>query len=192
VSGDRDLAMRRIHLLSALLLLPMIAIVFAIRAFAADVDRCGGVLMAIRTVAMDDHRGLVRKLGFYSIDGGLLMNGETTCTSIHIECQKAGRTCRTATAVTTAAFGLGRVLGVFMSDDYTVTEWTNETISAELRQQLGDESHLHIAINHGVPDDVQIINVHKSLLTKPGEWTTEVLTIGNEPIIAKAIEKAGH
>src|ERR1700692_2175972 len=79
-------------------------------------DRCGGVLMASRTMGSREHKALIQKLGFYMIDGGLLMNGESTCTSIHIECERTTDTCRTATAITQSTFGHPSVLGVFMSD----------------------------------------------------------------------------
>ncbi len=86
-------------------------------------DRCGGVLMAPMTTVMKDRKETVQKLGFYAIDGGLVMDGKSTCTSIRIECSKEARTCRTATAITQAAMGKAQVIGVMMSDDYRVTEW---------------------------------------------------------------------
>jgi hypothetical protein len=91
-------------------------------------DRCGGVLMANRTLAMKDRKEMVQKLGFYAIDGGLVIDGKSTCTSIRIECLKEARTCRTATATTNAFMGPPQVMGVFMSDDYKVTEWATDTI----------------------------------------------------------------
>src|SRR5271166_6103337 len=45
-------------------------------------DRCGGVLMATRTVTMKDRKEMVQKLGFYAIDGGLVMDGKSTCTPL--------------------------------------------------------------------------------------------------------------
>src|SRR5882762_8203979 len=91
-------------------------------------DRCGGVLMATKTMGSRGHKALIQQLGFWSIDGGLVMNGESTCTSIRIECERSSHTCRTATAVTNSIFGRPKVLGVFMSDDYKITEWTEDTI----------------------------------------------------------------
>jgi len=62
-------------------------------------DRCGGVLMTTMTTVMKDRKEMVQKLGFYAIDGGLVMDGKSTCTSIRIECSKEARTCRTASAL---------------------------------------------------------------------------------------------
>jgi len=136
-------------LLDLLMIAAFLALVYSAEA-SAD-DRCGGVLMATRTVAMKDRKEMVQTLGFYKIDGGLVMNGESTCTSIVIECLRANHTCRTATAETNAFFGRPHVLGVFMSDDYRVTEWTKDTISAEMHTPVGSTSYLHIAINDGTP-----------------------------------------
>src|SRR6266436_20769 len=113
----------------------LIGLIYSAEA-SAD-DRCGGVLMATRTTAMKDRKEMVQTLGFYKIDGGLVMNGQSTCTSIVVECLKANRTCRTATATTNALLGQPQVIGVFMSDDYKVTEWTKDTISAEMHTPVG-------------------------------------------------------
>jgi hypothetical protein len=150
-------------------------------------DLCGGVLMATRSPGTKDHKALVQKFGFYMIDGGLVMNGGSTCTSIHIECQKATYTCRTATAVTNASAGRAHVVGVFMSDDYKITEWTKDTISAELDPLGGGKSYLHIIINDEVPDKAELINITKSLVTNPGEWVTEVLNVDNDPALANPL-----
>jgi hypothetical protein len=141
--------------------------------------------MATRTTVMNDRKEMVQKLGFYAIDGGLVMNGESTCTSIRIECEKMTRSCRTATAITQPALGRAQVLGVIMSDDYKVEQWTNDTISAELHTPTGGTSYLHIAINDDVPDKVEIINIVKSFVAKPGEWVTEVMTVENDPYLSK-------
>jgi hypothetical protein len=154
---------------------------------ASAEDRCGGVLMAIRTAVMKDRKEMVQKLGFYALDGGLVMDGKSTCTSIRIECSKEARTCRTATATTNALMGQPQVMGVMMSDDYKVTEWTRDTISAEMQTPVGGMSYLHIAINDGAPDNAQVINVFKSLVAKPGEWVTEVLTVANDPAIEERL-----
>jgi hypothetical protein len=42
------------------------------------------VLMATTTPAMTDRKEMVAKLDFYAIDGGLVMDGKSTCTSIRI------------------------------------------------------------------------------------------------------------
>jgi hypothetical protein len=118
----------------ALSLAVLIGLICSTRASAED--RCGGVLMATRTTVMKDRKEMVQKLGFYAIDGGLVMDGKSTCTSIRIECSKEARTCRTATA-TTAFMGQPQVIGVMMSDDYRVTEWTRDTISAEMHTRAG-------------------------------------------------------
>jgi|SRR5271157_2220013 len=153
-------------------------------------DRCGGVLMATRTVTMKDRKEMVQKLGFYAIDGGLVMDGKSTCTSIRIECSKEARACRTATATTNAFMGQPQVIGVFMSDDYRVTEWTRDTISAEMHTPVGGTSYLHIAINDGAPDKAEVINITKSLIAKPGEWITEVLTVANDPALEERLHPA--
>lgn len=174
----------------ALLLAVLIGLICITRASAED--RCGGVLMAIRTTVMKDRKEMVQKLGFYAIDGGLVMDGKSTCTTIRIECSKEARTCRTATAIThtQAAMGQPQVLGVRMSDDYTVTEWTRDTISAEMHTPVGGTSYLHIAINDGAPDKAQVINITKSLIAKPGEWITEVLTVANDPALEERLHPA--
>jgi len=154
-------------------------------------DRCGGVLMAPMTTVMKDRKETVQKLGFYAIDGGLVMDGKSTCTSIRIECSKEARTCRTATAITQAAMGKAQVIGVMMSDDYRVTEWTRDTISAEMRTLVGGTSYLHIASNDCAPDRAQIISITKSLIAKPDEWVTEVLTIANDPALPQGQSPRG-
>src|SRR5215472_15956489 len=98
------------RLLSVLWTAVLIGLIYSAEA-SAD-DRCGGVLMATRTVTMKDRKEMVQKLGFYAIDGGPVMNGQSTCTSIRIECSKAARTCRTATATTNAFLGQPQVIGV--------------------------------------------------------------------------------
>jgi hypothetical protein len=159
-------------------------------------DGCGGVLMATRTTAMKDRKELVQKLGFYKIDGGLVMNGESTCTSIVIECLKANHTCRTATATTNSLVAQAQVIGMFMSDDFKVTEWSNDTISAELHTPVGGTSYLHIAINDDTPDKAEVINITKSFIDKAGKWITEVLTVANDPALdnfyARNVEHATH
>ena len=153
-------------------------------------DRCGGVLMAARTVTMTDRKEMVQKLGFYAMDGGLVMDGKSTCTSIRIECSKETRTCRTATATTNALMGQPQVIGVMMSDDYRVTDWTKDTISAELNTAVGGTSYLHIPINDGTPDKAEVINIAKSLIAKPGEWITEVLTVANDRALEERLHRA--
>jgi hypothetical protein len=118
--------MRLILLLGAMLL------ALCTQVMTAD-DRCGGVMMATRSSGSHDHKTLIQKLGFYSTDGGLVMNGESTCTSIHIECERTNGICRIATAVTNSFLGPGQVFGIFMSDDYKITEWTKDVIRAEIR-----------------------------------------------------------
>jgi hypothetical protein len=174
--------MRQILLLGTLLL----AALYSIQAIAAD-DRCGGVWMATRSLGSPNHKMFVEKLGFYSIDGGLVMNGESTCTSIHIECEKTNGICRTATAVTNLLQGHAQVLGVFISDDYKITEWTRDTVSAETHTLNSGVVYLHIVINDEVPDKVEIIQINKSLIEKPGEWVTEVLTVDNDPSLTKLL-----
>jgi hypothetical protein len=137
--------------------------------------------MATRTVSTKDHKALVQKLGFYKIDGGLVLNGQSTCTSIVIECLKADHTCRTATATTSSLSGQPHVVGVFMSDDYKVTDWTTDTISAEMHTSVGGTSYLHIAINDDAHDKAELINITKAFIGKPGEWVTEVLTVAKDP-----------
>jgi hypothetical protein len=155
----------------------------------ARADDCGGVLMATRTIGgIKDHKSVVQKLGFYKLDGGLVMDGKSTCTSIVIECLKETRTCRTATAVTSSFSGQPHVVGVFMSDDYKVTDWTPDTISAEMHTSVGGTSYLHVVINDDAPDKVELINITKAFMGKPGEWVTEVLTVANDP----AFEKLSH
>ena len=66
---------------------------------------------------------------------------------------------------------------------YRVTEWTRDTISAEMHTPVGGMSYLHIAINDRAPDQAQVINIVKSLIAKPGEWITEVLTVANNPAL---------
>jgi hypothetical protein len=73
---------------------------------ATDNSRCGGVLMAQKTIANTDHKAFVQELGFYRIDGGPVLDGKSTCTSIVIECSKAAMMCHTATATTTAIGGV--------------------------------------------------------------------------------------
>jgi hypothetical protein len=150
---------------------------------ASAEDHCGGVLMATRTVTMKDRKEMVQKLGFYAIDGGLAMDGKGTCTSIRIECSKVTRACPTATATTNAFMGQPQVIGVMMSDDYRVADWTGDTISGEMHTPVGGTSYLHIAINDGAPDKAEVINITKSLIAKPGEWVTEVLTVANDPAL---------
>jgi len=140
-----------------------------------------------RTTAMKDRKEMVQNLGFYAIDGGLVMDGKSTCTSIRIECSKEACAFRTATATTNAFMGQPQVIGVMMSD-YKVTKWTKDTISAEMHTPVGGTSYLHIAINDGAPDEAAVINITKSLIAKPGEWITEVLTVANDP----AFEKLSH
>ena len=137
-----------------------------------------------------DRKEMVQKLGFYAIDGGLVMDGKSTCTSIRIECSKEARTCRTATATTNAFMGRPQVIGVMLSDDYRVTEWTRDTISAEMHTPVGGTSYLHLAINDGAPDKVQVINITKSLIAKLGEWITEVLTVANDPALEERLHPA--
>ena len=77
-----------------------------------------------------------------------------------------------------------------MSDDYKVTEWTKDTISAELHLTItGGTSYLHIVINDDVPDRAEIVNFKQSLVANPGEWVTEVLTVANDPALTKILEK---
>jgi hypothetical protein len=141
-------------------------------------DFCGGVLMTIKTTPDKHHKAWVHDNGFYKIDGGLVLNGKSTCTSISIECAKADGTCRAARAVTAGFIGPPEVLGVFLEDDYKITEWTADTITA-MRHSLGD-TYLHIVINDQTPDDVRIINTSRSL-EDPNKWATEVLTVENDP-----------
>jgi hypothetical protein len=54
-------------------------------------------------------------------------------------------------------------------------------MGAVLRFTGSGTSYLHIAINDGAPDKAQVINMAKSLIAKPGEWITEVLTVANDP-----------
>jgi hypothetical protein len=157
---------------------------------ASAEDRCGGVLMATRSIGIKDHKSVVEKLGFYKIDGGLVLDGKSTCTSIVIECLKADRTCRTATAVTNSLSGQPHVVGVFMSDDYKVTDWTPEAISAEMHTSVGGTSYLHIVINDDAPDKVELINITKAFIGKPGEWVTEVLTVANDPGLDKLLHRS--
>jgi hypothetical protein len=56
-----------------------------------------------------------------------------------------------------------------------------EPMGAVLRFTGSGTSYLHIAINDGAPDKAQVINMAKSLIAKPGEWITEVLTVANDP-----------
>jgi hypothetical protein len=177
--------MRNTHLVIALSIVALVGLVYSSEA-SAD-DRCGGVLMAVRGPVTKEHKTIVQKLGFYAIDGGLVTNGESTCTSIRIECVKETGTCRTATAVTNSILGSPQVVGVFMSDDYKITEWTKDIISAELHAPVGGTSYLHIVINDGVADKVEIINITKSFIEKPSEWVTEVLTVENDPARAKLL-----
>jgi len=88
--------------------------------------------------------------------------------------------------------GQPQVIGVMMSDDYKVTDWTRDTISAELHNVgvLGGTSYLHIAINDGTPDKAEVINITKSLIAKPGEWITEVLTVANDPAYEELLHPA--
>ena len=172
----------------ALSLAVLIGLICSTRASAEG--RCGGVLMATRTTVIKDRKEMVQKLGFYAIDGGLVMDGKSTCTSIRIECSKEARTCRTATATTNAFMGRPQVIGVMMSDDYRVTEWTRDTISAEMHTPVGGTSYLHLAINDGAPDKVQVINITKSLIAKLGEWITEVLTVANDPALEERLHPA--
>src|SRR5262249_27519266 len=102
---------------------------------------------------------------------------------------RANNACRTATAVTVGSTGRPRVLGVFMSDDYAITEWTVDAIRAELHLLNGGMSYLHILINDGKPDQAEIINQNQSFVAKPGEWVTEVLTVENDPQIAKPLKQ---
>lgn len=176
--------MRRILLFGASLLTAL----YSAQA-AAEADRCGGVLMANRTLGTRDHKASVQKLGFYMIDGGLVMNGKSTCTSIHIECERATNVCRTATAVTKESFGRGQVLGVFMSEDYKVTDWSNETIRAEMHPAIGGTSYLHILVNDEIPDKVELINIVQSFIAKPGEWVTEVMTVEFDPAVIELLKK---
>ena len=176
------------RLLGALSITALLGLVYGTDA-SAD-DRCGGVLMATRTVTMKDRKDMVQKLGFYAIDGGLVMDGKSTCTSIRVECSKEARTCRTATATTDAFMGQPQVIGVMMSDDYRVTDWTRDTISAEMHTAVGGTSYLHIAVNDGVPDKAEMINITKSFIDKPGEWVTEVLTVANDPALEKLMHPA--
>ena len=174
----------------ALSLAVLIGLICSTRASAEG--RCGGVLMATRTTVIKDRKEMVQKLGFYAIDGGLVMDGKSTCTSIRIECSKEARTCRTATAITmmSASMRQPEVIGVMMSDDYRVTEWTRDTISAEMHTPVDGTSYLHIAINDGAPDKAQVINITKSLIAKPGEWVTEVLTVANDPALEERLHPA--
>ena len=128
---------------------------------------------------MKDRKQMVQTLGFYKIDGGLVMNGRSTCTSIRIECSKETRACRMATATTNAFMGQPQVNGVMMSDDHRVTDWTRDTISAEQHNigVLGGTSYLRIAINDGAPDKAEVINITKSLIA-----------VGNDP----GLEKLSH
>jgi hypothetical protein len=178
--------MRRI--IGSLSIMALAGVVCSTAAIADD--RCGGVLMATKTMGSRGHKALIQNLGFWSIDGGLVMNGESTCTSIRIECERTSHACRTASAITQRAFDGPGVLGVFMSDDYKVTEWTKDTISAELQLLTpGATSYLHIVINDDVPDRAEIINFKQSLVANPGEWVTEVLTVANDPALTKILEK---
>jgi hypothetical protein len=45
-----------------------------------------------------------------------------------------------------------------------VTDWTRDTISAEVHTVVGGTSYLHIAINAGAPDKAEAINITKSLM----------------------------
>src|SRR5215468_12111523 len=65
----------------------------------SDLD-CGGVMGAHKTSVIKDHKEMIKKLGFYAVDGTVLQDGKSTCTSIRIECLKKEMICRTATAVT--------------------------------------------------------------------------------------------
>jgi hypothetical protein len=55
---------------------------------------------------------------------------------------------------------------------------------------VGGTSYLHIAINDGAPDQAQVINITKSLIAKPGEWITEVLTVANDPALEERLHPA--
>jgi hypothetical protein len=179
----------RALLVSQILMSLLLISTFSGLAYSDDTkpEECGGVLMTSRTRGLDGHQALVEKLGFYMIDGGLVMNGKSTCTSIHIECAKAAQTCRIATAVTDLLLGHPHVGGIFMSDDYKITEWTKDSISAEMRPMGGGTSQLHIGINDNVPDNVDLINVTKSFVAKPGEWVTEVMTVASDPLLTKLL-----
>jgi hypothetical protein len=176
--------MRNMRLLIALSIVALVGLVYTTEA-GAD-DRCGGVLMASRGPVTTGHKARVQKRGYLEIDGGLVMNGESTCTSIHIECLRATRTCRrSAGAVASSILGPPQVLGVFMDDDYKITDWTEDTISAQNTIE-GGTSYLHIAINDDVPDKAEVIRITKSSAT--GEWVTELMTVDNDP----ALEKLKH
>src|SRR5712664_2999077 len=108
--------MRRMFFVGALLH----AALYGTQVMAAD-DRCGGVLMSNRSAASPHHKKDAQELGFYSTYGGLLMNGESTCTSVRIECERKSGICRTATAVTASLLGRAQVVAVSMSYDYNVT-----------------------------------------------------------------------
>jgi hypothetical protein len=55
---------------------------------------------------------------------------------------------------------------------------------------LGGISYLHIAINDGAPDKVQVINIGKSLIAESAEWITEVLTVANDPALEERLHPA--
>jgi hypothetical protein len=67
-----------------------------------------------------------------------------------------------------------------MSDDYAITEWTRDTISAEMHTPGLATGYLHIVINDDVPDKAELISISKSFVAKPGEWITEVQTVEND------------
>jgi hypothetical protein len=145
--------------------------------------------MSNRSVGSPHHKRDIQELGFYSTYGGLLVNGESTCTSIRIVCERKSEICRTATAVTASLLGHAQVVAVSMSYDYNVTKWADDIISAE-NHNLGLGSgtgYLHIVIKDTVPDEIKMINILQSLIAKRGEWITEVFTVGNDPSFEKLL-----
>jgi len=62
---------------------------------------------------------------------GLVMNGESTCTSIRIECERASGTCRTATRLPPRFWGAGVVavsIPMITSDEMGKRHISAETI----------------------------------------------------------------
>jgi hypothetical protein len=139
--------------------------------------RCGGVVMVPNLPTEgDNHKAFIEHIGIYKVSGGLLPHREHYCQMVDVECTREAGKCRAAFAMIVLPKGKPPELGVYMTDDYKITMWTTNRISAERPTPIGGKSEIYITLNDQTPDDVQMMNIVPKI-SNSGELTTDVLTI---------------
>jgi hypothetical protein len=153
----------------------------------AEFPTCGGVVMVPNPFMSD--KASAEKIGIYKTSGALLPHTEHYCPMVAIECKRdlplggngnpTGK-CRVAFASIGLPQGEPPELSVYIDDDYKITTWTTDTITAERPTFMGGKSEIYIKLNDQKPDNIQMFRITPKSSTSgelTGEWTTEVQTV---------------